>query len=606
MSEKPNPDERFQFAKPDSKTGKPTFDWQLTHTSILDTVKLILPPSNTVPIIFVPGIMGSNLKSNSGDAVWRLDGGTMWGLLLKGTPVNLAKRWAFEEAGKRQAALHPNRCLVDPAGAVPKKGVGTINNKAEYTARGWGEVSQTSYQEFLLWLEEKMNPVNGNPATWDDFYYVAVSAIPRPGEVRPEPKLAPGVAMRMRDLPHSTDNKHMTSPVMSDDLLARAKHRFPVYACGYNWLASNDKAADALAAKIHKVIEENNKGYFTCSQVILVTHSMGGLVARACSELKGMQSSIAGIVHGVMPATGAAVAYRRCKVGMKDEDFGAAVVIGLTGREVTAVFAQAPGALQLLPSQDYPSGWLKFDPDGMHVTPPTGRPANELEEILVVGSLPGGKNPCPYESVYLRKDRWWGLVREEWLKPKNGITFTWGRFVEAIGEAKDFHSKEAGISGKYHPNTYVYYGDDSGKQASFESIHWDIKRGLQPSGPGPAPTAMEVIRMPHGQTRTDGSNEMFVGGKTEFVTNYYGGMMGATTTSYDTSFWEMHCRKQDAKGDGTVPSCSGSAPGQSSAGVKQQFALTGFGHEASYHNPVAQITTLYSITKIASQAKLPA
>lgn len=603
--------ERFQFAKPD-KNGHPTFDWTLTREAISDTVKLIIPPFNTVPIIFVPGIMGSNLMSTmegklKDKPVWRLDGGTLWGLIAKDDPVNLAKMWSFEEPGRRQTLLHPDRVAVDSGGAVPNKKTGSISTPADYLKRGWGEVSQTSYHKFLLWLEEKMNPVSRNPATWEDFYYVAVSAAPQPGQTRPEPKLPKGIAMRMRELPLLiADNLRPTQPVMSDDLLARTKHFFPVYACGYNWLASNNLAADVLAKRIRTVIKEHNRGPFTCSQVILVTHSMGGLVARACSELKGMQSSIAGIVHGVMPDAGAAVAYRRCKVGMRDEDWKAAMVIGKNGREVTAVFAQAPGALQLLPSQNYPKGWLKFNAESVRVKPVPGTAPNELEEVLVVGPLPNGKNPCPYEDIYLRRDRWWGLVREEWLKPEKGVTFLWTDFVKAIKEAKEFHSKEKGVAGKYHPNTYVYYGDDSGKQASFESIHWDIQPGLQPSDDGTAPTAADVLRLPAQKIRTNGSNQLFVGGSKEYVTNAYGaGVLGGTVSSYDTSYWEMRCRKQDAKGDGTVPACSGAAPGKSSSNIKQQFALRGFGHEGSYLNPIAQITTLYAITKIATAAKLP-
>ncbi|MFT3721023.1 hypothetical protein [Pseudorhodoferax sp.] len=108
------------------------------------------------------------------------------------------------------------------------------------------------------------------------------------------------------------------------------------------------------------------------------------------------------------------------------------------------------------------------------------------------------------------------------------------------------------------------------------------------------------------QTRTDGNNVALVEGKAEFVTNY-AGPMSVNTTRYDTSFWELTCRKQDAKGDGTVPTRSGAAPARASgSSIQQQFALTGFGHEASYKNSTAQITTLYSITKIAAKAHLPA
>jgi hypothetical protein len=161
--------------------------------------------------------------------------------------------------------------------------------------------------------------------------------------------------MSMQGLP--TQGEKGPMHLLSDDLIARARFRMPVYACGYNWLDSNIEAAKRLRQRIVDVIKENSHEHSRCSQVILVTHSMGGLVARACQQLDGMQEAIAGIVHGVMPSVGAAVAYRRCKIGMADEDPAAAMVIGRTGQEVTAVFAQAPGALQLLPARQYRSGW---------------------------------------------------------------------------------------------------------------------------------------------------------------------------------------------------------------------------------------------------------
>jgi triacylglycerol esterase/lipase EstA (alpha/beta hydrolase family) len=55
-----------------------------------------------------------------------------------------------------------------------------------------------------------------------------------------------------------------------------------------------------------------------CEKVILVTHSMGGLVARYYSELLDGdfgQKNILGIVHGVMPDRGAPMAYKRMKAG---------------------------------------------------------------------------------------------------------------------------------------------------------------------------------------------------------------------------------------------------------------------------------------------------
>lgn len=316
-------------------------EWTLTDTALADLVKISVPPFRVIPIVFVPGIMGSNLANSGGSPIWLLNS-------VKDVPAGLAYTWSQKTAAERQVLLHPRRTQVYKLGAVPKESAGSIGNVQDYVKRGWGEVSEASYHKFLMWLERKMNSEQ-NPMFWDDFSAAALKNDMTMGE-KLALKLPAGLTMKMVNLPENAEKGHPVEPIKSDDLLRRAKARFPVYAFGYNWLESNKAAAVALKKRINAIIDENSVGAVKCSQVILVTHSMGGLVARACSILPDMTTKIVGIVHGVMPATGAAVAYRRCKIGMRDESFGASLVIGSNGQEVTAVFAQAPGALQLLPS----------------------------------------------------------------------------------------------------------------------------------------------------------------------------------------------------------------------------------------------------------------
>jgi hypothetical protein len=426
-----------------------------------------------------------------------------------------------------------------------------------------------------------MNGQGFNPAKWSDFSYTAVSATPAPGTRPPEPKLFPGIAMQMNGLPMVAEDRHFTDPVLSDDLLKRAKCRFPVYACGYNWLQSNELAGNRLKERIQQIIAENNHGAFKCEQVIVVTHSMGGLVARHCSTLAGMEQMIAGVVHGVMPAVGAAVAYRRCKVGMHEESVKAGMVIGPTGREVTAVFAQAPGALQLLPSTGYQAKWLSV--------------LDAHEKNIV--NLPVAD---PYEEIYLVKDKWWGLVRSEWLTPDEGKPISWNDYSLNIKLAKAFHAK---IAKSYHPYTFVYYGASGEEYASFEGVKWRMRKGLTPEA-GKSPTAQQAAGYSHQTVREDGQNKIFVGGETKMESVYTPGA-GGTVVTYDTSFWEIRCDMQDGKGDGTVPASSGMAPRRDgSAHIRQQFRLEGFDHEGSYNNPTAQRVTHYAITKIAALAKL--
>lgn len=556
--------------------GRSTFEWSLTNSDLADIVKLIVPPAQTVPIIFVPGIMGSNLCSLDGTPVWLLNS-------TKGQPVSLAWYWASKGADMRQKTLHPARTKVFRKGDVPDEIVGTVGSTSEYLERGWGEVGETSYHGFLLWLEKKMNQSGINPANWTDFSYVAVSATPKPGEAPPEKKLFRGIPMGMSGLPMFAEGNHPVEPILSDDLLHRAKFRFPVYACGYNWLDSNTVAARRLEETIDKVIADNNRGIYKCSQVILITHSMGGLVARACVQRPGMESKVVGIVHGVMPSTGAAVAYRRCKVGMSDEDFAAGLVIGPTGQEVTAVFAQAPGALQLLPSGEYGTNWLRIKDD-------TGK-------ILV--EMPKAD---PYSEIYLCKDKWWGLVNDDWLKPKGGKPIDWKEYELNIKTAQQFHEK---LAGKFHHNTFVFYGAGDGKQASFEKVTWSLRKGSDP-GDGAKIGAPATVDLNHQRIRKEGAALMYVGGKTVqyFVpsTNFY---TTSTMVTYETSNWEVVCQMQDTVGDGTVPANSGASPraigGKS---VRQQFRLKGFSHEPAYHDEIAKCVAHYGVTKIAALAKV--
>ena len=575
--------------------GHPVHSWTLTPSNLSDPVQCILPPDGVLPVIFVPGIMGSNLKSlnaknksGKGQPVWRLDAGFL------GKNIWLATNWFNKKPGIRQLLLHPARVEVDNKGAVPERSAGSVTAPSgldrkktlsalttRYEERGWGEVGETSYHAFLLWLEEALNS-GFLPHQWPQFdvqaEHLHTQAIdPGPTHFT---RLRPAVAIGMPGLGANLANQ--LPAIMSDELLARADYRMPVHACGYNWLDSNTFAAKRLAQRIDELMRQYGRN---CQQVILVTHSMGGLVARRCAQLPGMADKIAGVVHGVMPATGAPVAYRRCKVGMSDEDAIAGAVIGPTGQEITAVFAQAPGALQLLPSQGYAPGWLRLVDDKGH----SAMPRQPVDD--------------PYESIYLRRDRWWGLLREEWLAPKDGDAITWGTFADNIKKAKTFHQD---INGFYHPQTYVYYGNDD-KHPSFESITWQMKRGTYLKGPqGSRPEAFTVSNLEMHQVRDDGRSPVYVGGQPQSIPPLRGDPDGPIKT-VQTSHWELHCQMQDGAGDGTVPVSSGSAPIRHarSGEIRQQINAPGFDHEASYAHPLTQHFTLYSLIKIAAKAKRP-
>jgi len=560
-----------------NERGNQLFEWSLSTTLQTDLVVLPVGPEKVLPVIFVPGIMGSNLKSipepegGKEEEIWRLDSG------IRGLPTSLLRRWGARGAGKRQRELHPQRTTVDNGGAVPTVKSGTVGgSQAEllqrYRDRGWGEVAETSYHEFLLWLEKTLNS-GLPPHKWEHFPaepgHLTISKARTPtGEFQySRTMLKPGQRIAMPGLPGSL--RDQLTPVTTDDLLAAANFNMPVHACGYNWLDSNEAAAERLAERINEVITQYGK---RCRQVAIVTHSMGGLVTRRCAQLPGMAAKIAGVVHGVMPATGAAVAYRRCKLGVKEEDYGVGLVMGSNGKEVTAVFAQAPGALQLLPTAAYGMGWLKVtDPKGtVHVCEPT---------------------KDPYVDIYLRRDRWWGLVREEWLSPTGGEAIKWTTYKKNISAARDFHGV---IRGSYHPNSYVYYGADP-KFRSFGNITWNLEEGDALTTSRMDPDVVSHLGFDH--VIDAGTNPLHAGRESSTHRTRDG-----ISIESNRHQWVLRCAMQDAIGDGTVPARSGSAPIDAArAGhVRAQARLPGFAHEPSFANPSAQQFTLYSLVKIAA------
>ncbi|MCD0497702.1 hypothetical protein LP085_12620 [Achromobacter sp. MY14] len=596
--EKDPPTERVAPFHYDAR-GQQCFTWTLTDCKITDPVQLRIGPDLILPVIFIPGVMGSNLRSVSkhldqeSEPVWTLDYGAL------GLPTHLLAQWITKEAGFRQRRLHPERVEVDDQGAVPDVPLGMVQENGQllpaarkaalrdrYRERGWGEVGQTSYERFLRWLEYALNsptvPRHENYALeLEDKHWEDPTATYR--------RLKPGVDVFMPGLNgldrNGSDGR--VKPLTTDDLLAGARFNMPVHAFGYNWLASNTDSAKKLKERIETLLEQYGD---RCTQVLLVTHSMGGLIARMCATLPGMETAICGIIHGVMPTNGAPVAYRRCKVGMRDEDYGTSLVIGGSGQEMTAVFAQSPGALQLLPTQRYSPGWLKLLREEQSRTTP---------------AMPAIPSPsqCPYETIYLERYRWWGLIKEEWLAPKGGTAIEWHDYEQAIGNAKDFHEA---LKTYYHPHTFVFYGSDT-NFASFESIRWTIRPGLRPAHTTQPPIPIEaLLEARNSDIQHDGRTPLYARGQSRVASpslRYLDATFPPGKLQY--SDWELHCEMQDGIGDGTVPISSGRAPiDQAKRGqVKEQLEMQGFEHEGPFRNELVQQITLQWILKLAAQAR---
>jgi pimeloyl-ACP methyl ester carboxylesterase len=267
---------------------------------------------------------------------------------------------------------------------------------------------------------------------------------------------------------------------------------FPVYAFGYNWTASNDLAGAKLAAKIDEIIKMYTDKSRYCEKVILVTHSMGGLVARSACMLHGAKDKVLGIIHGVQPSNGSPAAYWRMKGGFERQhsvpsvDFmqwfknpvktlkhkgntlanalkgtAAAWVLGTDGEEVTALLGNMPGGLELLPSKQY-----KNNDDEQ----------SWLELIDSNGNRTALPKADPYEEIYREQELYYRLVNPDWLNPgktDNAISFEksdWELFEKYLGQAETFHENLTAAT--LHPETYQFYssGIASADRVVFTSV----------------------------------------------------------------------------------------------------------------------------------------
>ncbi|NPC85712.1 hypothetical protein HPC49_46925, partial [Pyxidicoccus fallax] len=357
--------------------------------------------------------------------------------------------------------------------------------------------------------------------------------------------------------------------------------QMPVYAFGYNWTASNSAAGKKLKAFIDKVIGENAP----CEHVILVTHSMGGLVARSACLEHGANAKVLGVLHGVQPVTGAAAAYWRMKAGFERPqhmtksldgvkqfagDYVGSWVLGTNGEEVTALLGNMPGGLQLLPSCDYTAndgsaGWLRFHD----------------EEDKLIEALP--KNGDPYEEIYKNKDAYWRLVNPAHLNPgkKKDPRFSeatiWSGFTRRVSIAKAFHQK-TGLNPNY--TAKAFHGSGTGHLTTDRVVYKLSGTGWLKKAGEYSLIALKVLRA----SRRGLINAAFVLGYESFKRTDTWKLRGGFETEITNGEAKLEVKLQlpSGAGDGTVPESSGKAM------KLENKAFAGIAHEPAYQSKEVQ------------------
>ncbi|MDR0633544.1 MAG: hypothetical protein LBF91_01020, partial [Azoarcus sp.] len=111
----------------------------------------VLPPRDVIPVIFVPGIAGSNLRlaNDSKEEVWVPPNGIK-------EPIK-AICMANRSPEERQRLFDPAGVEVSPDGDCPVSDKTYWLDEKEAKRRGWGEVLALSYNAFLQHLEVTLN-----------------------------------------------------------------------------------------------------------------------------------------------------------------------------------------------------------------------------------------------------------------------------------------------------------------------------------------------------------------------------------------------------------------------------------------------------------------
>jgi pimeloyl-ACP methyl ester carboxylesterase len=491
-------------------------------------------------------------------------------------------QWQKYNPSHRQALLNRETTIVDAAGFLEGGPEGIFLSPSSSKGRrfrGWSSIHAYYYQNFLFSLEATAN-ITGSPE--------------RPSEQIPDEELPHYLRLLAdnqfpKQLTRFLDINGISHCRMSMGKIRNVflKNIMPAYAFGYNWLDSNAESAKALVAIIPQIINYYNQAkspsgdiLFICNDVILVTHSMGGLVARAAAKLapKGI---IKGIFHAVMPAVGTPDAYRSMVAGntltVEMRTFptdcyynAGSILMGLTAQETTPVMAHSPGCLELLPSKEYPAKWLMAG---------FAREGGKSDELF---SLPVDD---PYEEIYLQENAWYRLVDPNLLDPcgifKDKKTVSpWSSYKDSIQMANEFHKF---LKEPHSIPTYACYGNDK-KYPTFGAMKWSLVHGSK------------IIHATRDRVKAATFHCDLNGGEYRIAES------PAVNFNDHTSLLRFHVQKQDTSGDSTVSWQSGSAPG--STWLKGRiWPLTGVKHPKAFEEDSVRLLTLWAICQFVTGTK---
>ena len=587
------------------ENGNPAYHSVTSPECFKQTALGVVPPRDVIPVIFVPGIGGSLIQLiKTKEATWDPEH----------DPLSSAAR--SQRTRQRQFDPQGTEVKLDGKFSVANNMYWLTTEDAK--KRGWGGLFG-GYHEFLQKLETILNDQYTNPGVLPDdeaqalswrlleigmtkYYGGGLTKEPERSFWRKrywwQPDFLEEAQKTMKTWGKSP--KALTEP----ELDKLDNYYYPVWAAPYNWLGDPEEAVKELEKQISDVIAhyEKSKYFRHQDKVILVTHSMGGLIARRTAQKDS--SRILGIVHGVCPLTGAAVIYRRMRAGQEGGGI-VPIVMGDSQEEMTVQLGRSPGAFILAPTKDYPKHWLK------------AYMADKEDEQKLIFSLP---EENPYTEIYAKMadDVWWGMIEPEMLDPKGIMTGKDGKLTprtaydNAIEKAAKFHDTLKLFA---HPETYGFYGTDSEKYRSFESVSWLLNPGYN----------VPHTARPISKLNADKASWKFFNdakGSMEVTEKYSGCAFvpvpdpdkpARSTTVNNRTFYDSKdisiCFKitdsRDTLGDGTVPACSGEMLYKLQPPPKEVIGFPGYDHQSAYDDKNVYRATIYFIARIVQKAEAP-